>query len=195
MDYTTLTNPQLADECRKRGLPAYGKKPQYIDRLTKHDAAQAPIPEENPVSDNIADLLEGPDLDVLAPPAIPVSTTPAPEVETSQARELAELKAQMFALQSAFAAASGGEKPKGGEPANDARIQAVLNSERVFRAEYQLPKAAALGPELHSAFCAQIADEARDAGYTVRGDGRRVRSGTNAEGKRVEIYEIYARKQ
>lgn len=67
MDFSTLTNAQLRDECGKRSLPVSGTNPDLIDRLNAYEAS-------NPANIDPADLLGGDD-DEPAP-----YTPPAPEV-------------------------------------------------------------------------------------------------------------------
>lgn len=193
MDYASMTNPALATLCTERGLKTYGSKQQLIDRLTKHDTQLTASQETATMSDDFPDLAGlGEDTSAtLAPPSIPVALHSDQELE----RLKEEMRAEIAAMRNERAAAQGA-RIEAGERASDAVIMSVRNTERVFRAKYQLPRAAALGDELHAAYCAQIADDARAAGYqTVRGGGRRVGSGVNEQGQRVEIYEIYARKQ
>lgn len=188
-----MTNAALGALCLERGLPNYGNKQTLIARLTDHDATQAPAPEENNVSD-LAALLDDDtdrDTDELPAPAVNVAIRDgADDLAAAQARQIAELQAAMRDMQAAL-----GQKVAAGERASDSTIDRVRNTEKVFRAEYPLPKAAQLGEELHAAYCQQVADDAVAAGYRVRGGGRRYGWGTNEHGQRVALYEIFARKQ
>lgn len=208
MDYSTATNAQLADECRARGLAAYGNKETLTARLESDDAARAPIPNES--EKPVVQIAAGPDVgkdndggDELlramaeqAPPPPPAPAAPALPVDPRD-QMLREMQAELANLRAMIQANAGASTPSStghGEPASPEAIARAAQTEQVFRTEFVMLDGVELGDGLHASLIAQTAAQAAAAGYRTRGGARRTGWGRNEHGQRTAIYEIYARK-
>lgn len=198
MDYSTLKNPELADECRRRGLPTYGNKPALTARLVADDE-RAPIPDEQ--ENTMGQIVAGPDggadngddlLNAVNPSAPEPAAPPGPQLDPRD-QELLDLKAELLQLR-AQQAAKPGARPTAGDVAGPGVIAAANNREQVYRAEFRLIPGMELADGIHESFCSQTATQAVAEGFRTRGGAHRVGWGEE-DGQRTAIYEIYVRPQ
>lgn len=198
MDYSTATNAQLQDECRRRGLPAYGNKDTLTARLTADDATRAPIPNEQ--EPPMANIVAGPDggadngddlLNAVNPAPVPEPPAPAAPVLDPRDQRILDLQAELLQVQAAQAAKPGA-RPTGGDVADLGVIAAANNREQVHRTEFPMMPGMELSDGIHESFMRQAADAAVAAGFRTRGPAHRVAWGVK-DGQRTAVYEIYVR--
>lgn len=129
------------------------------------------------------------DNDLLAAVATPEPPAKPEPVIDPRDQQIIEMRAQMLQMQAQLAARPG-EAPRGAGPAE----HVVVVGEKVFRTEFPMHAGVELGDGLHQEWIRQTADRAVAAGYTTRGGAHRIGFGTDDDGNRTAIYEIYARR-
>lgn len=192
-----MRNQDLADECKRRGLPTYGNKETLTARLIEHDQ-RAPIPTEQ--EQPMANIVAGPDGgadngdDLLnaVNPQTPQPAAPPPPALDPKDQQILDLRAALLQMQAAQAATPG-TRPTAGDVAGPGVIAAANNREQVYQAEFALIPGMELADGIHESFCRQTAAQALDAGFNIRGGAHRVGWGVK-DGQRTAVYEIYVRK-